>query len=180
MTEHIFQNETIRTDTSPELIRHFVATVFIVDNGKVLLLWHKKMQMWLPPGGHIEDGELPDEAAVREVREETGLEIQLIPPETLKFPGVRMLHQPLFVQLEDIAPGHQHIDLIYLAKPVGGQLNCNRDEAEWARWFDASDLDSDAITEAVRAASGAALETADRLERESTVNWKSGMRLHPC
>ena len=47
--------------------RHFTVAVFVVWEGKVLLHFHRKLGMWLPPGGHIEEGELPDEAAVREV-----------------------------------------------------------------------------------------------------------------
>ena len=58
--------------------RHFTVAVFVVWEGKVLLHWHRKLEMWLPPGGHIEDGELPDEAALREVREETGLWAELV------------------------------------------------------------------------------------------------------
>ena len=46
--------------------------------GKILLHFHRKLGMWLPPGGHIEQGELPDNAAVREVLEETGLEVELV------------------------------------------------------------------------------------------------------
>jgi 8-oxo-dGTP pyrophosphatase MutT (NUDIX family) len=34
--------------------------------------------MWLPPGGHVERGEIPDNAAVREVFEETGLNVELV------------------------------------------------------------------------------------------------------
>ena len=36
---------------------HFTATAFVVDNGRTLLHWHKKLQQWMPPGGHL----LPDE-----------------------------------------------------------------------------------------------------------------------
>ena len=52
--------------------RHFTVAVFVVWEGKVLLHRHRKLGMWLPPGGHIEENELPDEAAVREVLEEVG------------------------------------------------------------------------------------------------------------
>ena len=40
--------------------RHFTVAVFVVRDGKVLLHWHRKLGMWLPPGGHIERGELPE------------------------------------------------------------------------------------------------------------------------
>ena len=57
-------------DTLASITRDFTATTFVVHEGATLLLWHKKMQAWLPPGGHIDPGELPEEAALREVREE--------------------------------------------------------------------------------------------------------------
>jgi 8-oxo-dGTP pyrophosphatase MutT (NUDIX family) len=46
----------------------------VVDGERVLLLFHAKLAMWLPPGGHVDPDELPDEAAVREVLEETGVQ----------------------------------------------------------------------------------------------------------
>src|SRR4028119_1540524 len=57
--------------------RHFAVAVFVVQDGKVLLHWHRKLGMWLPPGGHIEPDELPDEAAARAGLEETGVEVEL-------------------------------------------------------------------------------------------------------
>lgn len=64
--------EAERTD------RHFTVAVFAVWEGKVLLHRHRKLGMWLPSGGHIEQGELPYDAAVREVLEETGLRLELV------------------------------------------------------------------------------------------------------
>ena len=55
--------------------RQFVATGFVVDGDRTLLLFHRKLQMWLPPGGHIDEGETPDAAVIREVKEETGLKV---------------------------------------------------------------------------------------------------------
>ena len=46
---------------------------FIVHNGKVLLRLHEKYDLWTGPGGHIDPGEDPNEAALREVWEEVGL-----------------------------------------------------------------------------------------------------------
>jgi 8-oxo-dGTP pyrophosphatase MutT (NUDIX family) len=90
--------------------------------------------MWLPPGGHIEEGELPDEAAVREVWEETGLRIELVGERREDIADPVQLHRPAGVQLENIAPGHQHIDLIYFAKLAGSaevRDECARDQVGW-------------------------------------------------
>ena len=54
--------------------RAFSVAVFAKHRGKVLLIEHKRLATWLPVGGEIEAGESPLEAAVRELREETGLE----------------------------------------------------------------------------------------------------------
>ena len=95
------------------LSRDFTATTFVVSNGRTLLLWHRKLKGWFPPGGHIETNELPEEAAVREVREETGLIVNII-GNSRQLRSVNVLHSPRAVLLENIKPGHQHIDLIYL------------------------------------------------------------------
>ena len=114
--------------------RHFTVAVFVVWDEKVLLHWHRKLEMWLPPGGHIERDELPDEAAVREVREETGVEIELLGERRVDVPDPVQLHRPAGVQLESIGPGHQHIDLIYFAFPTGSieiQDDFSADRVGW-------------------------------------------------
>ena len=50
-------------------IRHFTATTFIVFQEGIFLHWHKKIEKWLPPGGHIDSNEDPVTAALREVKE---------------------------------------------------------------------------------------------------------------
>ena len=103
-----------------ELTREFTVAVFVVHDERVLLHYHRKLSMWLPPGGHIEPNELPDEAALREVTEETGVRAVLIGEQALPVPYPRQLVRPAGIQLEDIAPGHQHIDLVYFAVPGNG------------------------------------------------------------
>ncbi|MDX6381917.1 MAG: hypothetical protein QOI57_2941 [Rubrobacteraceae bacterium] len=114
--------------------RHFTVAVFVVWEGKVLLHLHRKLGMWLPPGGHIERDELPDDAAVREVFEETGLQVELIGEKREDISDPVQLHRPAGVQLENIGPGHQHIDLIYFAKPTGPteiHQNYSEDKVGW-------------------------------------------------
>jgi 8-oxo-dGTP pyrophosphatase MutT (NUDIX family) len=53
--------------------RAFSVAIFCRHQGDVLLIKHKRLGVWLPVGGEIEPGETPAEAAVRELREETGL-----------------------------------------------------------------------------------------------------------
>ena len=96
--------------------------VFVVWEGKVLLHHHRKLGMWLPPGGHIEKNELPDAAAVREVLEETGLDVELVGERREDVEDPVQLHRPAGVQLENIGPGHQHIDLIYFATLERGKV----------------------------------------------------------
>jgi len=106
----------------PTITRDFTVAIFVIWRNHVVLHWHRKLARWLPPGGHIEPHELPDDAALREVGEETGLRIRLLGERGLPvdFPGQpRQLTVPMGIQLEDIGPGHQHIDLVYLAVPEG-------------------------------------------------------------
>jgi 8-oxo-dGTP pyrophosphatase MutT (NUDIX family) len=105
-----------------ELLRHFTVAVFVVHRECVLLHFHRKLKKWLPPGGHIEDGELPDEAALREVEEETGICVRLVGARGLDIDEPRQLVLPVGIQLEDIYPGHQHIDLVYFAVPDSDDL----------------------------------------------------------
>ena len=109
--------------SEPAITRDFTVATFVVHAGRVLLLWHPKLAMWLPPGGHIDPHELPDDAALREVVEETGIVAELTgrPALTLDDPAApRQLIRPEGIQLERITPTHEHIDLIYFARPAPG------------------------------------------------------------
>jgi len=138
--------------------RHFTVAVFVVREGKVLLHWHRKLGMWLPPGGHIESGELPDEAALREVFEETGVRCELVGERREDIADPVQLHRPAGVQLENIAPGHQHIDLIYFAKPHEPAEIEDEFSGDKVGWYGPEDWDGMRVNAEVRGWCERALE----------------------
>ena len=120
--------------------RDFTATAFVVWNNKTLLHRHKKLQMWLPCGGHIEENELPDDAAVREVLEEAGVEIELVGEKALAIAEPRQLLRPRGIQLEPIHHNHEHIDLIYFARPKKGYKGDLLESDSSLGWYSKADL----------------------------------------
>jgi len=142
------QKRVLRFGSSMETTRHFVATVYVVNDGETTLHHHEKLDMWLPPGGHIDRDELPHEAAKREVREEIGLDIDLLAPQgNLESATVRSIPKPQHFLLEDInvheeGVGHQHIDFIFYGKADTRQLDPAPGEtpaSEW-EWFTKKEL----------------------------------------
>jgi 8-oxo-dGTP pyrophosphatase MutT (NUDIX family) len=112
-------------------------------------VYHRKLAMWLPPGGHIEPDELPDDAAVREVREETGVLCELVGERALAREYPRQLIRPEGVQLERIGPGHEHIDLVYFARPLEDAIvPCP--ECERPGWYDLAELERLGVNDEIR------------------------------
>lgn len=129
------------------LDREFTATAYIIQDQQVLLIWHKKHAKWLPPGGHVEKGETPCETVIREVKEETGLQVEIIPQENVwvSTPVAHSLHRPYLVLLETLPSyqsqeAHQHIDFIYLTRPVGGTIAPQKGESTQIQWFNISQV----------------------------------------
>jgi 8-oxo-dGTP pyrophosphatase MutT (NUDIX family) len=125
--------------------KHFTVTAYVIQEKKVLLLLHPKYQKWLPPGGHLEPGETPPEGVIREVKEETGLDIELIVQENLWIDcwNASSFNRPYLCLLENIPeigskPAHQHMDLIYLARPIEEKAV----EQDHLKWFSLEEIDS--------------------------------------
>ena len=101
----------------------FTVAIFVVHQGKVLLIHHRKLDKWLPLGGHIELDEDPEIAALREAKEESGLDVELVgerPPTTEQ--GTRALVAPRFLDIHRITDTHEHIGMIYWARPKNGRV----------------------------------------------------------
>src|SRR5436853_5775160 len=115
----------------------FTVAIFVVHSGKVLVIHHRNLNKWLPLGGHIELDEDPEIAALREAREESGLDVELLgerPPTT--GPGTRALIAPRFLDIHRITATHEHIGMIYWARPrhASAALQLAATEHHAIRW----------------------------------------------
>lgn len=120
----------------------FTVAIFVVHDERVLLIHHRQLDKWLPLGGHIELDEDPEAAALREAREESGLEVELLgerPPTTS--PGTRALIAPRFLDIHRINDTHEHIGMIYWARVKGGDLALAAAEHHDIRWCSLEELD---------------------------------------
>ena len=125
--------------------RDFVAGAFIIKNNRILFLRHKKYDMWLQPGGHVEERETPDEAAIRETMEEVGLEIEILDgfmPDTSFENKSEDLPQPFNINLHRIEEGHWHLDFQYLARPVN-EISEKEYSDEDMKWFSEDELEDE-------------------------------------
>ena len=143
----------------------FTTSVCIVHEDRVLLHMHKKLHIWLLPGGHVELDEDPNESALREAKEETGLEVELV-GEARSYDSpynARELILPKFLNRHffDTTHTHEHVDLCYFARPLS-DVSEARPEIEGAdiRWFTREELEKNefGIVPDVRAHALAALK----------------------
>jgi 8-oxo-dGTP pyrophosphatase MutT (NUDIX family) len=110
---------------------HVTGSALVVGPRGVVLLKHKRLGFWLQPGGHVDPGETPWAAALREAREETGLEVRFAGP--LDDDGVPEL---LHVDVHPGGRGHTHLDVRYLL--AGGDADPDPPEGESQEigWYD--------------------------------------------
>ncbi len=136
-----------------------VATGYIIHENKVLLIYHKKLQMWLPVGGHIEENETPDQAMIREAKEEIGLDVNLVGGLDIFGKNIiiskegNVIEQcavPFHTNIHNVGD-HNHYSLFYICVPKGNvNIIINREEIEDFRWFSKEDLNSAKIHIAIK------------------------------
>ena len=123
----------------------FTITPIIVhpDKTKLLLVFHPKYDKWLFIGGHIELDENPDEALYREIKEECGLDVEILAekPEVSRN-GYKSLFRPRFVNIHEANPPHKHVALVYvcLAKSDQFQLSSEHTDMKWCTLDEIKDL----------------------------------------
>jgi 8-oxo-dGTP diphosphatase len=124
--------------------KHYTSTVFLITETtpqQVLLVHHKKMDRWMPPGGHQEEDENAYQTAIREVKEETGIDIaEYLPtPKQIDDQAVS-LALPRYVLEEridarDEQPEHFHLDFIYVVAVPHQEVTYQETESHSIGWF---------------------------------------------
>ena len=135
------------------LDKHFAASGFVInpEETKVLLIFHKKLNKWLIPGGHVNKNESPDEAVLREIKEEVGLTPRFVGNfnDKLKLNSEKQRPIPYCI-LEELIPQHKdkrehiHIDFIYILQSDKQDKIVNNEihEINWVSKSEISDLDT--------------------------------------
>ena len=123
--------------------KSITATVYVINDGKVLLHQHKKYKTWFPLGGHIEEDEFPHEAAIREVKEESGFDVNLIETELapeIELARVKRIPAPFCLLHEGIGGVENFFDFIYIAETTETEPHPEGDESKEFKWFSYEEL----------------------------------------
>ena len=122
----------------------FTVEVFIVHNNKVLLRMHDKYGIWCSVGGHIELDEDPVQAAIREVKEEVGLDVVLVGPDIPVFDdkNFSVLLPPRYFGRHRVNDTHEHIVSVYFATTVTDEVidSVSEHERSEVRWVSKEEL----------------------------------------
>jgi ADP-ribose pyrophosphatase YjhB (NUDIX family) len=101
-------------------VANLAVNVAVIQDGKILLTKREDFETWILPSGGVEEGESLAQAAIRETKEETGLDVQLT-----RLVGI-------YTRLGSWSPGYM---VLFAAKPVGGAIQCQEGETIAVEWF---------------------------------------------
>ena len=132
-------------EKTKNLKKDFTASGYVInpEKTKLLVIFHNKLQKWLPAGGHMEPNELPHEAALREVFEETGVSARIVSDELdmgLKGECECQIPRPYAVFYEFIpqhnnTEEHIHVDFVYVMEAEESALNAQIKEVSRVEWL---------------------------------------------
>ena len=112
---------------------HITTSGLVIRDDKVLLIFHPYIKRWFQPGGHIDEGESPVEAAIREVYEETGYVCELD----------SVNQNPIDIDIHEIPENpkksegaHLHIDLLYRLRVLQQEQSAENIEFKWFAFGD--------------------------------------------
>jgi 8-oxo-dGTP pyrophosphatase MutT (NUDIX family) len=109
---------------------HVTGSAIVVGPRGVVLLRHRRLGLWLQPGGHVDPGETPWDGALREAREETGLDVSFVDV------GDDGIPELVHVDVHPGGRGHTHLDLRYLVFGGDADPDPPQGESQEIAWFD--------------------------------------------
>jgi len=124
---------------------------YVIHKDKVLLIHHKKLDIWLPVGGHINENETPDQAVIREVKEEVGLDIEILNHSNIPLEGNirKNLSLPFYVNVHSVGD-HDHCCFFYLCKTINPEELKINNEVKDCGWFSKEELNKPHVPADVR------------------------------
>jgi 8-oxo-dGTP pyrophosphatase MutT (NUDIX family) len=129
---------------------HITASGIVVTKNRLLMIRHPGLGKWLQPGGHVENGETPLQAAIREVEEETGMPSRLHPWHHLRqFPVDIDIHE-IPANDKKSEPRHLHYDFRYLLR--GALLPAQGEHP--AAWKEITSIEEKGLANLVRKIGG--------------------------
>ena len=134
-----------------EMKTDFVVAGYIFYNNKVLLIHHAKLDLWLPVGGHIDKDETPDDALIREIKEETGIDVEILNKSSIPLDGniKKNLAVPFYVNVHSVVD-QDHCCFFYVCKAKNPKAIKINHELKNFGWFSKEGLNADHITADVR------------------------------
>ncbi len=118
----------------------FAVSAFIAYGDKTLLVYHPRYEKWLPVGGHVELNEEPEEALHREIKEECGLEVEILAKTPPNFPDTKFVIAPDYIEVHPAGATHKHIALVYFAKAKNDKSVLSAEHTDM-KWFTAAEID---------------------------------------
>ncbi len=111
---------------------HLIVYFVLIDDDYILLVDHINSGLWLPPGGHVDDGEHPSQTVIREAMEELSIVADFICPTPLLARRI---------QTVGLTAGHTDVCLWYALRGSRNEvLNFDRREFHSTKWFHINDI----------------------------------------
>ncbi|MGW0862958.1 NUDIX domain-containing protein [Streptomyces koelreuteriae] len=118
------------------------STIVVDDSGRILLQRRRDNGMWALPGGAMRIGESLPDCAIRETREETGFDVEIVGI-------VGTYSNPSHVFAYDDGEVRQEFSVCFLARPTAGQLAVSEESTD-VRWFRPAEVDTLAMVPSIR------------------------------
>ena len=127
------------------MIHRFSVSAVILQEDRVLLVRHRRLGRWMYPGGYLEADEDPVDGLRREIREELGIDIELVCVPPVRHLAVKVLPAPFLMlsfDTDDSAEARRQVDMVYICRPLRGTPVPSDSELSGYAWVSIDDVDS--------------------------------------